>query len=285
MKKYTLSLVLMLGALVLPVSASGQVIYGDVNGDQEVNIADVNAVIDVILGSGSNATADINNDSEINIADVNAIIDIILGGEPPHDAHECVDLGLPSGTMWASMNVGASSPEDYGDYFAWGETEPKRSYTEANYKWYGGSWYNHSVSITKYCTDSDHGLNGFVDNKTVLDPEDDAAYVNWGSSWRMPSFEQIDELMDCCSFQWIQRNGVYGILVTGVNGNSIFLPAAGYHSYDELLNLGSFSFYWTRDLSASAVNFAYCMTFDADGYGWWHFYRDSGITVRAVRVQ
>jgi hypothetical protein len=112
--------------------ASG--IKGDVNGDGEVNIADVNAVIDVILGSGSNTFADVNKDGEINIADVNVIIDIILGGVTPQDNHEYVDMGLPSGTLWATMNIGANTPEEYGSYFTWGETETKDNYNWSNNK-------------------------------------------------------------------------------------------------------------------------------------------------------
>ena len=159
--------------------AANASIKGDVNNDGEVNIADVNAVINVILGGGgSNTSGDVNADGEINIADVNAIIDIILGGGSSQENHEFVDLGLPSGTLWATCNVGANAPEEYGDYFAWGETAPKETHSWNTYKWCNGS----STTMTKYCTNSSFGYNGFVDNKRVLDPEDDAAYVNWGPS-------------------------------------------------------------------------------------------------------
>ena len=117
------------------------------------------------------------------------------------------------------MNVGASKPEEFGDYFAWGETEPKEEYTSENYKWGAGE-----DLYTKYCTNSSYGYNGFVDNKTELDLEDDAAYVNWGSSWRMPTAEQAMELMDNCTWQCLERNGVYGLLLTGPNGNTLFSP-------------------------------------------------------------
>ena len=127
MKKILQILVLLLGVLMLHAAAHAQGIYGDVNGDQEVNIADVNAVIDIILdGSESAAAADVNGDGEINIADVNTIIDIILGGGAPSpDDHEYVDLGLPSGTMWATCNIGASSPEEFGGYYAFRYTYTK----------------------------------------------------------------------------------------------------------------------------------------------------------------
>ena len=124
-------------------------LHGDVNGDGEVNIADVNAVIDIILGGNGNTAADVNGDGEINITDINAILHIIMGGGGPSpDEHEWVDLGLPSGTLWATCNVGASNPEEYGDYFAWGETEPKDYYDWNTYKWSKDS----SDTLTKYCT-------------------------------------------------------------------------------------------------------------------------------------
>jgi hypothetical protein len=130
---------------------------------------------------------------------------------------------LPSGTLWATCNIGANSPEEYGDYFAWGETAPKDDYNWSNYKWCNGTL----NKLTKYSTRSSYGYKGFVDNKTVLDPEDDAAYVNWGSSWRMPTTEQMQELIDNCSSVWTTQNGVNGRLFTGPNGNTMFLPATG----------------------------------------------------------
>ena len=139
------------------ISRDGSSITGDVNGDHEVNIADINAVIDIILsGSGNLTAADVNKDGEINIADVNAIIDLILGGGAHQDNHEYVDLGLPSGTLWATCNVGANSPEQYGDYFAWGETAPKEVYTWETYKWCNGTW----DSLTKYNFQNYYGTVG-----------------------------------------------------------------------------------------------------------------------------
>ena len=123
-------------AVALPQTANAQDIHGDVNGDREVNIADVNAVIDVILSNGSNAAADVNSDGEISVADVNVLIDIILGSYMEPEQHEWVDLGLPSGTLWATCNVGADAPEEYGGHFAWGETETKDFYAWTTYKWW-----------------------------------------------------------------------------------------------------------------------------------------------------
>ncbi len=195
--------------------------------------------------------------------------------------HEWVDLGLPSGTLWATCNVGASDPEEYGDYFAWGETAPKDYYHWSTYKWCNGSW----TTLTKYCTDSRYGYNGFVDNKTELDPEDDAAYVNWGPSWRMPTAEQQRELYEKCSSVWTTHNGVNGRLFTGPNGNTLFLPAAGYLWYESLYYVGSYGRYWSRTLYSSSPYNACYLYFHSGGWsGWGNDNRDGGCTVRAVRV-
>ncbi len=159
----------------------------------------------------------------------------------PQPQHEYVDLGLPSGTLWATCNVGANSPEEYGDYFAWGETEPKEVYTWENYKWCNGTF----DSMIKYCIFSKFGT---VDNKTVLDLDDDAAYVNWGVSWRMPSWDQMEELRAECTWTWTTLNGINGRLVTGPNGNTLFLPAAGVRSGSELYDAGSEGLYWGCEL-------------------------------------
>jgi hypothetical protein len=227
---------------------------GDVNRDGEVNIADVNAVVDILLGGNGDATAaDVNADDEINIADINMIIAIILG-ENYGPNRDYVDLGLPSGTLWAACNVGASRPEGYGDYFAWGETTPKTAYDWSTYKWCGGS----KNTLTKYCTDS---IYGTVDGKTELDLDDDAAWVNWGPEWRMPTQEQIDELIHKCTWTMAQRNGVNGQLVTGPNGNKIFLPAAGYRDGNSLVGANLYCHYWTGTIYSmwpSVAYYLYC---------------------------
>ena len=140
---------------------------------------------------------------------------------------EPVDLGLPSGLKWATCNIGAESPEDYGDYFAWGEVEPDSSYNWPDYKWCKGN----QKTFTKYCTCNDDGT---VDNKTELESADDAAVINWGGSWRMPTEEEMRELVDNCTWTWTSQNGVAGSLATGPNGNSIFFPVGGYKLFDRL---------------------------------------------------
>ena len=148
---------------------------------------------------------------------------------------------MPSCTLWG--NIGANSPEDYGDYFVWGETAPKDDYNWSNYKWCNGTF----QTLTKYCDKSYAGYNGFVDNKTELDPEDDAACVNWGPSWRMPTTEQEKELYENCSSSWTVREGVNGRLFTGPNGNTLFLPATCVWSYS-ISRAGLEGNYWSRTL-------------------------------------
>ncbi len=144
---------------------------------------------------------------------------------------EYVDLGLS--VNWATFNVGANKPEDYGDYFAWGETEPKSTYDWSNYKWCRGS----ETTLTKYCNHSGYGT---VDNKTTLELSDDVAAVNWGGKWRMPTTDEMYELKDQCTWTWTTLNGVNGYEVTSnSNGNSIFLPAAGIRYNSGLYNEGS----------------------------------------------
>ena len=225
---------------------------------------------------------DVDYNGQVNIADVVTLIDYLLTGtweDPvtPTDNHEWVDLGLPSGTLWATCNLGANSPDEYGDYFAWGETEPKDVYNWSTYKWCNGS-YN---TLTKYCTRSSYGT---VDNKTELDPEDDAAYVNWGENWRMPTYDQLNELQTKCTWTWTTRNGVNGRLVTGPNGNTLFMPAAGYRYDSSLYDAGSWGYYWSRTLPSSGPGNAYDVIFNSKDVYWGNGTRDCGLTVRAVRV-
>ena len=195
-----------------------------------------------------------------------------------YNTHEYVDLGLPSGLLWATCNVGATSPEDYGDYFAWGETTPKDTYNWSTYQYCNGA-YN---TLTKYCTNADYGNNGFVDNLTTLFPEDDAATANWGSGWRMPTKEEWQELRDNTTVTWTTQNGVNGRLFTASNGNSLFLPAAGYRSSSSLTYAGSYGGYWSRSLSADYPDGAWSFGFTNGGYGMSSLGRYCGFTVRPV---
>ena len=230
---------------------------------------------------------DVNRDGSVNISDVTSLIDYLLRGSwpdnpvPPPDNHMYGDLGLTSGTLWATCNVGASNPEDYGDYFAWGETTPKDFYDWSAYKWCN----DRDTTMTKYCTNSSYGYNGFTDGKVELDPEDDAAYVNWGSQWRMPTAEQCQELGKQCTWTWTTRNGVKGRLVTGPNGNSIFLPASGWRLNESLEAVGEHGGFWSRTLDPNFSRCAYILNFTMLNVFWSNeSLRHAGRTVRAVRV-
>lgn len=194
--------------------------------------------------------------------------------ETPDSSHEYVDLGLPSGLKWATCNVGANTPEEYGDYFAWGETEPKTAYNWNTYKWCRGSL----DTMTKYCTLSSEGT---VDNKTTLDSEDDAAHVKWGGAWRMPTRAEQDELRNKCTWKWTSQNGVKGYKATGPNGNSIFLPAAGYNE-GGIRYMGSDGSYWSSSLNPSSNNGAFSLWFDSGSYEWDEDRRCVGFSIRPV---
>ena len=177
---------------------------------------------------------------------------------------------------WATCNVGASKPEDYGDYFAWGETTAKTTYSWSTYKYCNGS-YN---TLTKYNNSSSYGS---VDNKTVLDKEDDAAAVNWGGAWRMPTKAEQDELREQCTWTWTTQNGVNGYKVTSKsNGNSIFLPAAGDRSNSDLDYAGSYGYYWSSSLYTGHPDYAYDLRFYSDNVDWSDSSRYYGQSVRPV---
>ena len=214
-------------------------------------------------------------------------------GTLPVVEHQYVDLGLTSGLKWATCNVGANAPEEYGDYFAWGETEPYYSsqapltwkygkaggYNWPSYQWCNGS----STTFTKYNTNVSYGT---VDNKTEFsdyDYVDDAARAKWGGSWRMPNDAEWTELRTECTWIWTTQNGVNGRLVTGPNGNSIFLPAAGYRSGTSLDYTGSYGYYWSSSLYANYPYLAYYVNFNSGNvYRRNDYYRYGGFSVRPV---
>jgi uncharacterized protein (TIGR02145 family) len=190
-----------------------------------------------------------------------------------------VDLGLPSGLLWATCNVGANAPEEYGDYFAWGETTPKDTYNWSTYQYCMGS----SSTLTKYCNNSSYGYEGFTDDLTTLLPEDDAATANWGSGWRIPTKAEWQELYNNTTVTWTQQNGVNGRLFTASNGNSLFLPAAGYRWSGELNSAGGYGGYWSSSLDTDYPIYALDFYFGSDyayvGDGGRYY----GQSVRAVR--
>ena len=200
--------------------------------------------------------------------------------ELDYNGHEYVDLGLLSGLKWASMNVGATKPEEYGYYFSWGETVPKEVYDWSTYKWCNGA-YN---KLTKYCTYSSYwDSTEPIDNKTTLDLEDDAARANWGGSWRMPTDAEWTELMYYCTWTWTTQNGVYGRLVTSkINSNSIFLPAAGVRSGADLVDGGGYGFYWYSSLITDYPCSAFYVRFFSGDVYRRGIFRADGSSVRPV---
>lgn len=184
---------------------------------------------------------------------------------PDHNHPHAIDLGLPSGTKWACCNIGASSPEGYGGYYAWGETAGKSDY----------SWENYAYRDSEFpeCISLGSDISG-----TVYD----VAHVLWGGSWVMPSQDRIDELMDYCTREWTSVNGVNGILVTGPSGGQIFLPAAGYCQYDGLDSAGFFGGYWSSTQYPDGSNCAYYLYFYSGNWDWGWVGRLNGQSVRAV---
>ena len=194
--------------------------------------------------------------------------------------HEYVDLGLPSGTLWATCNVGANAAEEYGDYFAWGETTTKAIYDWNTCKYCESG---NRKQLTKYCNRTDFGYNGFSDHLTTLQPTDDAATANWGDDWYTPTHEQWLELYRNTTQDWTTQNGVNGRLFTASNGNSLFLPAAGFCWDDELGDVGSYGDYWSSSLGTDSPNGAWLFYFGSDYYIVYNDIRRDGRSVRAVR--
>ncbi|MBR5984082.1 MAG: hypothetical protein IK025_10250, partial [Bacteroidales bacterium] len=172
------------------------------------------------------------------------------------NGHEWVDLGLPSGTRWATCNVGSDTPEGYGNYYAWGETTTKSSYMDNNYTYTG--------------------------NPTTLPSNRDAATANWGSGWRMPTKAEMEELNTNCTMTWTTQNGVNGSLFTGPNGNSIFLPAAGHYRGSSLYYAGSSGLYWSSSRYSDDASRAWPLWISSSACGMSDLLRFYGQSVRAV---
>lgn len=194
------------------------------------------------------------------------------------DNHEYVDLGLPSGTLWATCNVGSTTPEGVGGYFAWGETEPKTMYNLGTYKYCVGG------KMTKYCNEASYGYEGYTDTLEYLLPMDDAATANWGSDWCTPTLEQWQELAEYTESSWTTRDGVKGRLFTAGNGNSIFLPAAGYYWDDARESVDELGCYMSNCLMFENSSGMRLYRFDEKGRYVFNFARFTGYTVRPVRT-
>lgn len=272
------------------VAAPLPVMRGDVDGNGTLTTTDVaeltSRVIQPDYVLANPPAADMNADGKVSIADVVALIDELL--HPSHgelNGHEYVDLGLS--VKWATCNVGASSPEDHGYYFAWGDSEVKESYTWATYK-HTTEGYNSSDGIGKYqitdfCKSGVWYQNGtFVgDNISILDLEDDMAADAWGDGWRLPSKAEMNELLKMCRWSLTTMNGVRGYIVER-NGKSIFLPLAGVRSGINQYGYGDYGYYWTNTLTASYTESAYSLYLENGDQSCGFDQRFFGLTVRPV---
>ena len=228
---------------------------------------------------GANAQSnkfDLNEDEDVNITDAILLVNYIIGknndnGNGSNSPAKAIDLGLPSGTKWASCNVGATKPEEYGGYYAWGETEEKGYYDMYTYMYYEGSYDEEGQWV-----DIGSDISG---------TEYDVAHVKWGGNWCMPTFDDIKELRENCTYEWTTLNGEEGGKFTSnINGNSIFLPAAGFRMDGDLEYLVC-GYYWSSEQHPSNTDCAYYLFFN-DGDAYWggrvYYYRNVGYSVRPV---
>lgn len=290
---------------------------GDMNLDGQINVADLTSLINIVMGteparvvpldtitkgdtllvSQPTLMGDMNLDGRHNVADITAMVNVIMGTDPqedvardtiinPHssEAHEFVDLALPSGTLWATCNLGADRPEEAGHYYAWAETEGgKPYYSWENYKYATGG----GREITKYCLSSDYGN---VDNKMNLDAEDDAATMEWGKSWSIPTEQQYHELTDTtnCQWAWVEKyheSDTPGYVVTSKrNGRQIFMPAVGLYNNNGLENDGFCGLYWSSALCADQSNYALYFYFDEEELLFDNYNRSNGLAIRPIKI-
>ena len=259
-----------------------------------ITIDDITNLISAYLSPEAVHTryGDMNGDGQIAIDDITTLINAYLNASdepqnPTENGHEYVDLGLS--VKWATMNIGANAPEEYGDYFAWGETSSKYTYSWSTYKFCKADDVGHLRYLDRYNSDphydeyyAEYQSTEYLDYREVLSPDDDAAYCTWGGTWRMPTEEEVTELQDNCISTWTTLNGVNGCLLTGPNGNSIFLPAAGLNGDGSFLNVGSDGAYWTSSLYTNRSDHAWFMSLGQGSVNCRHCPRYAGLTVRAV---
>ena len=190
-----------------------------------------------------------------------------------------VDLGLPSGLLWAECNLGANVPEEYGDYYAWGETSTKDIYRWSTYKYCTVDGEGNLQTLTKYNTRNSYGT---PDNKTTLEAVDDAAMAALGTGARTPTKEEWEELINNTTVKWTTLNGVNGREFTSANGNTLFLPAAGCRYGSECDDAFVYGYYWSSSLDESYPNYAWLFRFDSGDQIVFDYYRSHGFSVRAV---
>lgn len=288
---------LQLSAAVIPANATFQTLTWQ-SSDPAIASVDKNGLVTAASPGTANITATATDGTGISAT-------YAITVKESAETHEYVDLGLPSGTLWATCNIGADRPEDYGDYFAWGETSGynsgKKTFSSDTYSYYNETKPdtiiekdNHGFETrtivyhqgyTKYVNYSDassFGYDGFYDNKTTLEPSDDAATANWGSKWKIPTATQWLELINKCNWTWCFLNNVNGYKVTGTNGNYIFLPTTGSRSNSSLNNAGASGVYWSSSLREDYSDQARYLFFYSSGRNMNDYYRFSGYSVRPV---
>lgn len=198
----------------------------------------------------------------------------------PDGIHKYVDLGLS--VKWATCNIGATQPEEYGNYFAWGEVRVKNDFYWSTYK----HCINDYNKLIKYCSKSSYGNEGFTDDKIILDQIDDAATIVWNTHWRMPTNEEFTELLEKCTWEWTTQNGVNGYRVTsnveGYTDCSIFLPAAGIMFGSNLSYVGTEGVYWSSLLYVKTPSYAYNLYFMSNKLSITSNYRYIGYSIRPV---
>ena len=210
------------------------------------------------------------NSSEVDYIDFSESSSTVSYTSCPDGNHpHLIDLGLPSGTKWACCNVGANSPEQYGGYYAWGETVEKSSYGWSNYILCDGT------ESTCHSIGSDIAGTNY-----------DVVHVKWGESWVMPSYSQFEELIEKCTTEWTSLNGINGYTFTGPNGSSIFLPASGYYGFGDKFFEGSVGLFWSSTYNSSNKDLARYLRFDS-GRLTLNYYlsRNSGQPVRAIQKE
>lgn len=196
------------------------------------------------------------------------------GGDPSAPSGPTyVDLGLS--VKWGTCNLGAVIPQGDGGYYAWGVTSTQDIYAWGTYTYCEGTM----KSLTKYCGSAEYGQ---VDGLALLDSIDDAAEVLLGDGWRMPTADEMEELVDSCQWEWTRIGSISGCQVTGPNGNSIFLPASGYHYNDALVGCGEYGSYWTASLGTGIPASSQCLGFREGAQYMSTNYRFHGYSIRPV---
>jgi len=263
-----------------PMGGTSETITISTDGDAYINVSSQWITINRNVPNSITVTASQNQENstrtgyiEIGLNDIkdntNTPLYIIVNQRSTKiNGHEYVDLGLPSGLLWATCNIGANSEEETGCYFAWGETSEKNYYASNTYAYFDFIY----SQFTKYYNDS----------KTVLDKSDDAAYVLWGKEWRIPTMNELNELFSNCSYSKTTKKGVSGISLIGPNGNSIFLPMSGYKEGNETFTFGSAAYYWSNTLNSNNKNQARAYKINTSGYSTVDLTRWWGYSIRAV---